>query len=183
MTLIYCIAANHELPIGSFGQKKTIKKLKDVMKLWQYPPQEDPNSLHEIIDEEYIEVYETEDDFAGLYVGGPSSRRIKYPHFRLPLVYHVHPEGGSFDLSPKLYKDSPDSYRYTHKCVKELFSYLDRNLERGGEIELYAGWDDGRGSFDEPSNTSLDLVLDLSTFELGEEFLWQERQYILVKKS
>ncbi|MWV42960.1 hypothetical protein GRF59_04905 [Paenibacillus sp. HJL G12] len=77
----------------------------------------------------------------------------------------------------------PEMHLRARKCIQELFAYLDLNLERGSEIELYAGWDDGKGSFEEPQDHRLDLELDIHSFELGERFVWQERQYILIKKT
>jgi hypothetical protein len=185
MTLFYYIATDKELPTGSFGQKKTIMKLKDALNL-QYPPN-DQIPLHTVVDmshlyDEATEVFETEEDAASLYVSGPLQNQNTSQHFRYPNVYQVDHDGGSFHISNQLRELSPTSYFCGKKCITELFSYLDRILESGEEVELYACWAHGMDRFLEPRNSKLNLVLDLNTFEVGEEFEWQERQYILVKK-
>ncbi|MEC0242490.1 hypothetical protein P4H66_22010 [Paenibacillus dokdonensis] len=160
-------------------------KLKDVYSKYIETPNTPFDESLEIpnLDEKDILIYETEEDAAGLYIDGPAKNEKSFSHFRLPFVYQISPDGGSFEFEQKQLVESPISYRVGQKCIRELFSYLDRNLEAGGEIELYAGWDDGMGRFDEPRNRSLDLILDISIFELGEQFIWQEKQYILIKKS
>lgn len=185
MTLFYYIATNKELPTGSFGKKKTIMKLKDALNL--YPPQKDLIPLHTVIDmshlyDEDTDVYETEEDAAGLYVSGPLQNQDTSQHFQHPYVYQIDHDGGSFCISNQIQKLSPTSYLTGKKCLTELFSYLDRNMESGEEVELYACWAHGMNRFAEPRKSKLDLVLDLRTFELGEEFEWKEKQYIVVKK-
>lgn len=157
MSLVYYIASEKELPTGSFGTNYTLVD-------------------HRI-------VFETELDAAGIYITGPATNAKRFPHFRLPYVYQLSPEGGCFNYNPLLLSKSPEAYSVYYKCAQELFAYLKRNLMPGGEMEMYAGWDDGMGSLEEPQDQSLNGVLDLSDFELGEQFSWIEKQYILVKKS
>lgn len=185
MTLYYYIGSPKELPTGSFGQKKTIMKLKDALRL--YPPKNEETALHNVFDlshlyEQDTEVYETEEDAAGLYVSGPLRNEDTAGHFKYPYVYQADPNGGSYHISKQLQKRAPISYATGKKCLAELFSYLNRNLEPGEEAELFACWADNSGRFSEPRNRKLDLALDLNTFKLGEEFEWRQQQYILVKK-
>ncbi|SFL54484.1 hypothetical protein SAMN03159341_10774 [Paenibacillus sp. 1_12] len=183
MTLFYYIASDKKLPTGSFGKKKTIMKLKDALEL--HPPQ--ANSLPATIElthlyEQNTEVYETEEDAAGLYISGPLTNQDTSRHFRHPFVYQVDHDGGSFSISKRNQEIRPQSYLLGKKCLTELFTYLNRILESGEDAELFACWAHGIERFEEPRNSKLDLVLDLNIFELGDEFEWQERQYIVVKK-
>jgi hypothetical protein len=45
-----------------------------------------------------MEIYETEEDAAGLYITGPILNQDSSHLFRYPLVYQVNPEGGSFRI-------------------------------------------------------------------------------------
>ncbi|MVP01224.1 hypothetical protein [Paenibacillus lutrae] len=185
MTLYYYIAADHELPTGSFGMKKTTMKLIDALKLG--PPQKDVTPIHSIVDlshlyEEETDVYETEEDAAGLYVSGPLQSQHTAAYFQHPFVYQIDPDGGSFCISKQSRKHSPTAYLTGRKCLTQLFSYIHNNLGTGGFVELYAAWAHGMDRFSEPPDRSLDFTLDLNTFELGDEFEWKERQYIMVKK-
>lgn len=183
MTLFYYIATDKELPTGSYGKKKTIMKLKDALKL--YPPNENsPTSIFDLshLYEQNTEVYETEEDAAGLYVSGPLTNQDTSRHFRNPFVYQVDHDGGSFQISDRIKEISPQAFLLGKKCLTELFTYLDHHLVSGEHAELYACWAHGMERFEEPRNRKLDLVLNLNTFELGEEFEWQDRQYIVVNK-
>lgn len=97
MTLFYYIAADRELPTGSFGQRGTMMKLKD------YLMQNDPAALDKFpvkgmresgtLEGKMIEVFETAEDAAGLYVYGPLTQEDSSHLFKKPLVYQVNPEG------------------------------------------------------------------------------------------
>ncbi|MDT3427668.1 hypothetical protein J2Z22_003231 [Paenibacillus forsythiae] len=185
-TLFYYIAANRELPTGSFGQKKTVMKLGDYL-THVNPSARNQFAMQRLLekypeDEQIIDIYETVEDAAGIYVSGPISHQDTSHLLRYPWVYQVDPEGGSFRINNEMQKLAPDSYLTSKKCLTELFDYLNRNMEPGDSIELYSCWAHGAERFLEPRQPELDLVLDLSTFRLEEEFAWRERQYILVKK-
>ncbi|WP_028612565.1 hypothetical protein [Paenibacillus harenae] len=186
VTLFYYIAAAHELPTGSFGQKKTFITLIDyVTKVNPAARNQLPTQL---LLEKYpqgdklMEIYETEEDAAGLYITGPITRQ-DYSHlFRHPWVYQVDPEGGSFKINDEIKQSHPLSYKTSKKCLTELFAYLRRNMGNGEDIELYSCWAYGQERFADTPKKELDHVLELSTFQLENEFEWKERQYIRVKK-
>lgn len=48
-----------------------------------------------------LEVYDTEEDAAGLYIPGPITMQSSHP-FRHPFVYQVNPEGGDFEINDEL---------------------------------------------------------------------------------
>lgn len=128
-----------------------------------------------------MDIYETEEDAAGLYISGPMTRHSSNP-FRHPFVYQVNPEGGSFKINNEMKQSHPVSYQTSKKCLIELFDYLSRNIEKGDDLELYSCWAYGQERFSDTPRKELDLVIELSTFQLGNEFEWKERQYISVKK-
>lgn len=186
MTLFYYIAASRELPTGSFGQKKTVMTLSHYVT--HVNPAAKDHPPMQILLEKYpqgdklMEIYETEEDAAGLYITGPIPNQASSHLFRHSLVYQVNPEGGSFQINDEIKQSHPTSYQTSKKCLTELFDYLRRNMEIGEELELYSSWAHGRERFLETPKTELDLVLELSTFRLENEFEWKERQYICVKK-
>jgi hypothetical protein len=185
LTLFYYIAASRELPTGSFGQKKTVMTL--IHYVTHVNPAAKNDSHMQILMEKYsqgnklMEVYETEEDAAGLYISGPISNQDSSHLFRNPLVYHVNPELGSFQINNEIKQSCPASFQTSKKCLLELFDYLHRNIETGEELELYSCWAHGRERFLETPIKELDLELELSTFRLGNGFEWKERQYIRVK--
>lgn len=61
MTMFYYIGANHSLPMGSYGEKYTLKKLKDIPKL------SDPNDLCNLLDLSHLENEWTEGEFIEIY--------------------------------------------------------------------------------------------------------------------
>ncbi len=186
MTLFYYMASTKELPTGSFGQKKTTMKLIDYLTDIN-PSAKEQVSMQALLEKHspqdlHIDIYETEEDAAGLYVTGPMQGQDTYSVFRFPLVYQVNPEGGAFRVSLDMREQYPDSYRNARKCVSELFSYLYRNMEPGEEVELYSCWAHGSERFLEPRRKELDLMIDLTTFRVEDEFHWEERQYIVVRR-
>lgn len=179
MTLFYYIAASRELPIGSFGQKKTLMTLIDYV-THVNPAEKDHPPMQRLLEkypkgDKLIEIYETEEDAVGLYITEPILNQDSSQLFRYPLVYQVNPEGGSFQISDEIKQSHPTYYKNSKKCLVELFEYLRRNMETGEEIELYSCWAHGRERFVEAPIKEL-------TFQLENEFEWKERQYILVKK-
>jgi hypothetical protein len=186
MTMFYYIAANRELPTGSFGQKKTVMKLGDYL-THVNPSAKDQFPIQVLLEkypqnDQVIDIYQTEEDAAGLYVSGPISPQDTSELFRHPLVYQVDPEGGSFRINDEIQELYPTSYLTGKKCLTELFDYLYRNMESGDVFELYSCCAHGTERFMEPRKKELDLVFELSTFRLEKEFEWRDRQYILVKK-
>lgn len=185
VTLFYYIAASHELPTGSFGQKKTVMTINDYIRNVN-PAAKDQLFMQTLLEkypngDKLMDVYDTEEDAAGLYITGPITRQSS--HFlRHPFVYQVNPEGGSFEIKDEIKHSHPISYQASKKCLVELFNYLHSNMEIGEDLELYCCWAHGQKRFSDAPNEELDLVIDLATFRLGNEFEWKERQYISVKK-
>lgn len=185
MTLFYYIAASHELPTGSFGQKKTVMTIIDYVTNVN-PAAKDQLNMQILLEkyprgDKLMDVYETEEDAAGLYITGPITRQSSHL-FRHPFVYQVNPEGGSFKINDENKQSHPISYQTSKKCLIELFDYLRRNMEIGEDLELYSCWAYGQERFSEAPKKELDLVIELSTFRLENEFEWKEYQYISVKK-
>jgi len=77
-----------------------------------------------------------------------------------------------------LKESKPDIYEKNRKCIRELIAYLQSNLQAGEAFELYQSWIDGLVNEVELPEQEPDFVLNLSTFQLGEQFDWRERQYI-----
>lgn len=71
MSLFYYMAASHELPTGSFGMKNTIMKLMDYV-TYVNPEAKNHGPMKTLLEndpkgEKLVEIYETEDDAAGIY--------------------------------------------------------------------------------------------------------------------
>lgn len=186
MTMMYYLAASHELPTGAFGQCKSRIRLKDHLKA--NPAQREQPVIQILLEkdsegEQWMDTYETELDAAGLYVAGPSSPRNLTAVFRQPLVYSIHADGGSFTMNEMIREEHPEAYLSTRKCISELFRYLEQNLQAGEEIELYCGLDGGWENPIPPPLRELDRTIDLNLFRLGDSFEWEERQYIRVTRS
>ncbi|KZS48850.1 hypothetical protein AWU65_24390 [Paenibacillus glucanolyticus] len=185
MTLFYYIAASHELPTGSFGQKKTVMTINDYVTNVN-PAAKDQRNMQILLEkypkgEKLMEVYDSEEDAAGIFITGPIT--IQASHlFRHPFVYQVNPEGGSFKINEEIKQSHPISYQTSKKCLIELFEYLHRNMELGEDSELYSCWASGKERFLDAPKKELDLVIELSSFRLENEFEWKERQYIRIKK-
>lgn len=186
MTLLYYIAADRELPTGSFGQRRIVMKLRD------YLMQTDPAAMEKFpvkgmiengtLGEKRIDVYETPEDAAGLYITGPLAQQDSSHMFKKALVYQVNPEGGDFKISTVSQKQHPGAYVTGRKCLMELFHYLDRNLVPGEQFELYSCTAYGTERFLEPRRRELDRRISLSSFRLEEDFEWQARQYMIVSR-
>jgi hypothetical protein len=180
VSMFYYMAVGRELPVGSFGLKKTVMKLRDYLEHVNPSAGErfHISALLEkgSIEDHSIDIYETEEDAAGLIVKGPLQQEEDGWPFSHPLVYGIFPQGGQFRMDP----EQPGSGRTGQKCLSELFDYLHRNLKPGETAELYAAWADGPDRFQAPRNKKLDLELRLDTFQLGDTFKWEDRQHILV---
>lgn len=185
MTQYYYIASSRELPTGSFGKNKTVMTIRDYIEKVN-PSVKDQIVMQALLEkdpegDQLMDIYETELDAAGLYVAGPmKSVDASYP-FRQPFIYQVHPDGGSFEMSDAKKRSAPESFQCSKKCITELFRYIDRHLKTGEELELYSCTDYGFDRSWELPNKD-DLMIDLSTFQLGDNFEWKERQMIRVRK-
>lgn len=185
MTLFYYIAASHELPTGSFGKKKTVMTINEYVTNVN-PAAKDQLNMQILLEkypkgDKLMEVYDTEEDAAGLYITGPITMQSSHP-FRHPLVYQVNPEGGDFEINDEIKYSHPILFQTSKKCLVELFKYIRSNLRIGEDLELYCCWAHGQERFLDAPKKELDLVIELATFQLGNEFEWKERQYISVKK-
>ncbi|MFF2090301.1 hypothetical protein [Paenibacillus sp. NPDC058174] len=182
MTLFYYIASAHELPTGSFGQNKTVMTLIDYV-THVNPAAKEQHFTQLMLERNPLkltEVYDTEEDAAGLYIAGPMTGQ-NYSHlFDHPYVYQVNAEAGDFKIDDEMKQSSPQHYQTSIKCLTELLDYLRSNLRTGEYLELFSCWTDGMDRFKNASKKEMDLELDLSSFQLGNEFEWKECQYIKV---
>lgn len=103
-----------------------------------------------------MDIYDTEEDAAGLYITGPITREESSHPFRHPFVYQVYPEEGSFEINDEIKHAPPMLYHVNKKCVVELFKYLSSNMEIGEDVELYCCWAHGQKRFsDAPKKNSI----------------------------
>ncbi|TYP69724.1 hypothetical protein [Paenibacillus methanolicus] len=186
MTLFYYMAAGRALPTGSFGKNKTTMTLNHYV-THVNPAAADNGPMQMLLrkypaGEQLMEVYETELDAVGLFVKGPMENPGTEHPFKLPLIYEISPEGGSYKLRPEWLKTQPAAYAKSRKSLDVLLDYLRSHLEPGEHAELYACWANGKDRFEDPPKHELDTVLDLNAFTLDEGFDWQEHQYISVTR-
>ncbi|GIO53999.1 hypothetical protein [Paenibacillus cineris] len=185
MTQQYYIASSRGLPTGSFGKNKTVMTIRDYIEKVN-PSAKDQIVMQALLEkdpegDQLMDIFETELDAAGLYVAGPMKSVDATCPFRQPYIYQVDPDGGSFEMNDEKKLSSPEYYQCSRKCITELFEYMGRHLEIGEELELYSCTDYGFDrSWDLPNQD--DLIIDLSTFQLGDNFEWKERQLIRVRK-
>jgi hypothetical protein len=170
MTMFYYIGANYPLPTGNYGEKYTLKKLKDI------PKPSDPNDLRNIMDlshleNEWTKVYETELDFAFVTIMEIRDADLKE---ELPMnKAYIYELGGSFHLNEADKTNHFSSYQANEKCVKELLSYVERELIEGETIEVYSCWAD-----EEDLPIREEETINLSSFNLGKTFEIGERKLI-----
>ncbi|OZB98710.1 hypothetical protein [Paenibacillus sp. XY044] len=185
MTQHYYIASSRELPTGSFGKNKTVMTFRDYINKVN-PSAKDQMVVQALLEkdpegDQLMDIYETELDAAGLYIAGPMKSVDASCPFQHPYIYQVHPDGGSFEMNDEKRRSAPESYQCSRKCLTELFHYMDCHLKSGEELELYSCTDYGFDRSLELPNQD-NLVIDLSTFKLGDYFEWKERQMIRVRK-
>ncbi|RED40640.1 hypothetical protein [Paenibacillus sp. VMFN-D1] len=185
MTQYYYIASSRELPTGSFGKNKTVMTIRDYIEKVN-PSAKDQIVMQALLEkdpegDQLMDIYETELDAAGLYVAGPMKSVDASCPFQHPYIYQVDPDGGSFEMNDEKKLSSPEYYQCSRKCITELFEYMGRHLEIGEELELYSCTAYGCERFSDLPNKD-DLMIDLSTFQLGDNFEWKERQMIRVRK-
>jgi len=185
MSMFHYIAANKELPTGSFGGRnpkageppKAIR-FNSVMLPKGAVPLEQIMDLSKFKDGE-MEEYDTYEDAAGIFIQNLEewNKGIKV-QFRNHFVYQFSASWGSFNLNEKIKNWDIEHYKANLKCINELFNYIRRNISENEEIEIYTCWANEEG---EERNLNLDTVIDLKTFSIGDHFEFKERQYILVR--
>ncbi|MCK6165564.1 MULTISPECIES: hypothetical protein [Bacillus] len=168
MTLHHYIGANKELPLGTFGQKPTYKPLSELNIKTVDRKRKKPKTYQK--EEPLIEVYETEEDFAGIHIAYVDpvyeAVRDKFTH---PFVYDL---GIIHSLRP-------------------LFLFIETELSKGETIEIYSCVD---GLETKEKDDQLDVEIDLSKKRFGKHIDFKEidelidmfelehLQYVLVKK-
>lgn len=190
MSLFHYIGANKKLPLGERGSKKINyccdsdgKRTAINIRSSNLPEGMIP--LDQIIDLSHIklneiEEYETMEDAAGIYVKEvpPCYNAIK-KHFKSKFVYWVSANFGIFLLNESIKERYIDSYSANKKCLKELFKLIEENINGNEVIEIYSCWADEE---EESRNRKLDMVINLSSFEIGDNFELKDKQYIVVNK-
>jgi hypothetical protein len=187
MSLLHYIGANKKLPLGERGSKKIntgheSETKRSAIKIKNANLPQGMIPLEQIIDLSHIkpdeiEGYETMEDAAGIYVQElpPRYSEIKR-HFRSKHIYMVSANWGHFNVNEELDRES---YSANKKCLKELFKLIAENITEDGEIEIYTCWADEE---EESRNRRLDMVINLSSFEVGDNFELKDKQYIVVKR-
>lgn len=157
MSLYHYIAANHELPTGSFGMNKEM-----------------------VIHENGEIEYESLEDLAGIGVHdlGAEFEAVK-KHFHNQFVYHIFENCGNFHISEDLMENFPEDFLLNGKCLIELFNYIECNLTENGMIEIYSCW---IGEETESKEHKLTTEIHLNRFSLSNNFSLKDRQYFKVTK-
>lgn len=190
MSLYHYMASAKPLPLGARGGKKSLDdvsgdKPPKAFRFKAYELQEGMTPIDQIMDlshiqDDEIEVYDTMEDAAGIYINslGPWNEVIKR-HFKLPYVYEVAPNWGQFFYSEELKLKFPEEYRASRKCVTELFQLMrDYGDEQNNEFELYSCWTENEHK---ARNHRLDRFIELNTFNWEDSFQMHDQQYIVVK--
>ncbi|MDR6749298.1 hypothetical protein J2W90_003468 [Bacillus pumilus] len=168
MTLHHYIGAHKELPLGTFGQKSTYKRLSELNIRTFDKKQIKPKTYQK--EDPLIEVFETEEDFEGIHIDylDPvyEAVRDKFTH---PFVYDL-------DIIHSL---------------RALFQFIEKVLSKGETIEIYSCLD---GFETKEKDDQLDVEIDLSKKRFGKHidfkgidelidmFELENLQYVLVKK-
>lgn len=188
MSIFHYIAASKELPLGSFGRRKSIRDKKKTM-IRSAPTMELPKKgiPHEKfmdlqgIREEEIVVYDTFEDAAGIYISElPAECKAIKKHFKNAYVYQVSPNFGIFLINEAMKTMHQQMYKANEKCISELFNYLRQNINDNEEIELYSCWADEE---EKERDGELDKIIDIASFKVKDNFQLMERQYIIFKCS
>ncbi|MDM5296807.1 hypothetical protein QUF51_01275 [Bacillus pumilus] len=169
MTLYHYIAANKELPLGSFGLNPTYKPISEL----------NPNMSNyvQLKGEKYqkgdqlIEVYETEEDFNGIYIDKPD------PHYEAAVRDKLtHPYIYQLEIILSL---------------RPLFLFIEKHLSKGDTIEIYSCLNDEESK---EKDDRLDTEIDLAQMRFGKHIYFkkidelihmfdlEDKQYVLVKK-
>ena len=175
MTLYHYIAADRPLPTGEYGRKFTLKKFSEL------PEPTDEDDIRHFIDEsefcdQYVQVFETELDFAGI---GIHELDGEYPKIHVLTKPYVYLLDGNFAMHEADLQEYPLSYEIAFKCFRELFNYINEHIPTRETVEIYSCWS---GEEDQERDESLDLEIDLKTFNLGGTLEFQEKQLVKITK-
>lgn len=191
MSMTHYIASTKKLPLGEFGSSKAkicdinekVKAIKftSVQLPEDYVPLENIIDLTELdIKKNEIEIYETYNDAAGIYVQNIELQDEKIrKHFKNKFIYKVSPNWGKFFFSKELLSSDPQMYMLNKKCVNELFAYIRQNICENEEIEIYTCFINEEC---DERNDNLDMVIDLQNFNSSDGFELKEKQYVLVRE-
>lgn len=183
MTVHHYIASSREIPTGTFGIKTKLVPISDVSDIKIKGLKSEKIKRNKYINksnlkEQYMIVYETEENFLGITVSELDGYDEISGKFINPFVYHL---------------ECPHSRR----GYRDLFKYINENLSDSESIELYTCLD---GEELKEKDDSLDIVVNLGTNhfknnignfkldekrlfdELSERFSFRERQYVVVTK-
>ena len=184
MTVHHYIASSREIPTGDYGSKAQIVPISHISEIkirgLKTPKKTKTNKYrnNNKINEQYMVVYETEEDFLGIFVSELDGYDEIRSQFSNPYVYHL----------------SCSDHR---KSYRVLFEYINENLLEGESVELYTCLD---GHELKEKINSLNIFVNLTTKhfqndigkfnlnekrlfdELSERFSFRERQYVLIIK-
>ena len=188
MSMAYYIASSKELPLGEFQSNKVKisgSNNKDIkaIKIISGQLSKDYTPVDKIIDisdlkigEDGIKVYETYVDAAGIYIKNIELQDEKMKkQFKNKYIYEVSPNWGKFLISEGLKNQFPDVFAINKKCINDLFEYIRQNISNNDEIEMYTCW------IGQESDQNFHTVIDLKDFILGDNFKFEENQYILIR--
>lgn len=183
MSDVIYIAASKKLPTGAFGQKQSTgeNRKKLIEQAYHQAINKEKGTIFEFldvneIDWEDVEVYDSWEDAAGIYVSEIDDKEIAVKQvFKNPFVYRL---GGTFYFNEKMKEYNMDLYRERKKEFIVLIDYLYSNIEGDEFIELYnCEWGDWTRK---PRRIT---EIDLSTFILPNEIDIRMWDYIVFKKS
>ncbi len=188
MSRVHYIAASKELPTGNFGGRKP-KNIQTHPKAVRFKSASLPEGtipLDQIIDlsfikEDEIEEYESFEDAAGIFIEKLASGGKEIgKQFKNSFIYRISGSWGDFYLNSDNEYKFPDMYAANKKCLNELFDYIRSNMNSGEKIEFYTCW---IGEESEPRAEWLDTVVDLNNFQIGSDFEFFDRQYVIFSRK
>ncbi|AEV69445.1 hypothetical protein [Acetivibrio clariflavus] len=156
MSMIHYLAANRELPLGSF------------------------NSTEKNAPDSERRVYKSMEEAAGIYMEKLDPKIYSgeiAKHFKNSNIYVVSPNFGKFFIYPDLKERFEESYNANRKCLIELFKYIRDNICEGEEFEIYSCWTGEESIHD----NKVYKVIDLKSFKMDDEFSLDDKEYILIK--
>lgn len=168
MTLHHYIGANKELPLGTFGQNPTYKPFSEL-NIRTFDKKQKKSKTYQKEDP-LIEVFETEEDFAGIHIDYVDP---VYEAVRDKFTHHF-----VYDLD------------IIHS-LRPLFQFIEKELSKGETIKIYSCVD---GLETKEKDDQLDVEIDLSKKRFGKHIDFKEideliymfelehLQYVLVKK-
>ncbi|WP_077210953.1 hypothetical protein [Bacillus dakarensis] len=173
MSVHHFIAANKELPVGSFGYKWILKPASELAREGKFGWEQS-----EYVQEPFVKVFESLEDTYGIDIIKLDGYEQIKAKFKYKYVYEL-------------------LCSHHRKGYRELFKYIDTNLLHDEEIEIYTCLD---GHELQKKDDDLDTTVNLKTLEfigqlgnikldkkryitqLGEMFWLREKQYVIVKK-